>query len=563
MILHAYYTRLVLWFIAALAVLAIAAVPAYTNIRTVHQYEYWVNHTHNVIYTLDGITRDLLTMQNAQRGYVIVQDTEYLRDYNLARPLIIDNMTKLGALLADNPAQVRNLEMLKEMVDTRIIHMDDVLTAQDQNGQAAAMAIVQTRNGLREMTEIRDLVAEMTSYERVLLQQRQAEMSANLNRVLRNGTIALSLCMGIMVIVFLTIYREGRRRNQIEAVLQTTLTDVRRISHENALISRMTDYLQGCRSTDESFTIIRTAVCELFPSCSGAIVLFNNSRNLLTVAHRWGTRCEIENSFTPETCWALRRGHMHAATDAGVPCCTHMTVAADDAAPLAGRICIPMLAHGETIGLFYVACENAYIADDATHVILQRISEQASLAISNLRLQERLREQSVRDPLTRLYNRRYLEETMAHELARGDAAANPLGVLVMDVDHFKRFNDTMGHDAGDALLAQFAHTISVTIPNTAFACRYGGEEFVVILPRTELKDATAVAEAIRLATQNMRASMNGKPLPPVTVSIGVAMRGQHGETAKDLISAADGALYEAKRNGRNKVEVAGKTEAAA
>ena len=178
------------------------------------------------------------------------------------------------------------------------------------------------------------------------------------------------------------------------------------------------------------------------------------------------------------------------------------------------------------------------------------------MSIANIRLREALRTQSVRDALTGLYNRRYLEEILEREVRRATRASQSLGILMIDLDHFKNFNDTYGHDAGDAVLRETGASLTKGIRAEDFVCRFGGEEFVVILPTANVEAACARAERLRLKMKELTVLHQGKSMGMLTISVGVAVFPEHGSSPKELMAAADAALYEAKRNGRDQIAVA-------
>ena len=163
---------------------------------------------------------------------------------------------------------------------------------------------------------------------------------------------------------------------------------------------------------------------------------------------------------------------------------------------------------------------------------------------------------SMRDPLTGLYNRRYLEETMGRELPRARRLGESVGVIVIDIDHFKRLNDTFGHDAGDFVLERTGELLRAATRNSDIACRFGGEEFAVILPGATLLVARNRAEAIRAALESLKIEFEGTPLGPLTVSAGVASMPPHGQDWAYTLQQADRALYTAKQAGRNRVVAA-------
>jgi diguanylate cyclase (GGDEF)-like protein len=167
-----------------------------------------------------------------------------------------------------------------------------------------------------------------------------------------------------------------------------------------------------------------------------------------------------------------------------------------------------------------------------------------------------LRSQSIRDPLTGLFNRRYMEETLEREVRRAQRAGRPMAVLMMDLDHFKRVNDDFDHDAGDALLREIGAALLRNLRREDVACRFGGEEFVLVLPEASLPDAERRAEELRGEIKRLRVSDKGRLLGPVTISIGLAAYPEHGLAGDALLHAADSALYRAKREGRDRVVIA-------
>ncbi|HMC57647.1 MAG TPA: sensor domain-containing diguanylate cyclase, partial [Candidatus Solibacter sp.] len=239
----------------------------------------------------------------------------------------------------------------------------------------------------------------------------------------------------------------------------------------------------------------------------------------------------------------------------------HLVVAGDTTAPCAHAagikstyLCIPILAQGEALGiLHFQATEEVPVLADAELSLKTTFAGQVGLSVANIRLREALRNQSIKDPLTGLYNRRYLAEMLEREIRRAVRAEQSLGVLMLDLDHFKKFNDTYGHEAGDTVLRETASFLTKSIRVEDVVCRFGGEEFVIILPTADLNAAHARAERIRSKLRELTVLHQGQSLGMITVSVGVATLPQHGTSPKDLLEAADAALYRAKREGRDRV----------
>lgn len=338
--------------------------------------------------------------------------------------------------------------------------------------------------------------------------------------------------------------REALRSANIR--LQETVENLERRNQDSGLLIAMGDMLQSCLTQEEVYGVAKKYCQKLFPDFSGALYLLEGPAHLVRKAVSWG---DIESSmtFTTENCWALRRGRAHYYKNHGDLICRHVDRASTDC-----YLCIPLVALGETVGLFHL---NSLAGGNSDHLyqLAVMVSERIALAIVNLRLRETLRDQSIRDPLTELYNRRYLLETMMRELSRANRRKTSIGVMMMDIDHFKIFNDSYGHDVGDHLLQSLGIYLLRNIRGEDVACRYGGEEFVLVLPDTSLKDTMRRAGELREGISRLSVLHAGKTLGGITVSIGVSAFPGHGRTMEALLKAADLALYRAKNEGRNRV----------
>jgi diguanylate cyclase (GGDEF)-like protein/PAS domain S-box-containing protein len=203
----------------------------------------------------------------------------------------------------------------------------------------------------------------------------------------------------------------------------------------------------------------------------------------------------------------------------------------------------------------YVAVKENITERKESQLQLQKINEQLESQVQeNLELQAILREQAIRDTLTGLHNRRYLDEALERELARAGREKYTISCMMLDIDHFKHFNDTYGHAAGDTVLVALARLFTARIRQGDMACRYGGEEFIIIMPRADEKDALRRADEIRQNFSALRIPYTGIYLS-ATISIGLALYPQHGSNMGAVIKAADAALYQAKQSGRNCVRV--------
>jgi diguanylate cyclase (GGDEF)-like protein len=324
------------------------------------------------------------------------------------------------------------------------------------------------------------------------------------------------------------------------------------------LIHEMGDLLQASISTTETCAIIRQFMEKLFPGESGALCMLNGSHNLLDAVAVWGEFQSAEGVFAPEDCWALRRGRTHSSEDSPTALrCAHL-----DKSNLAGTLCVPLMAVGESLGLLHLTGGKALPAvmrhrdPQARQLCAERAAERIALALVNLKLRESLRWQSIRDPLTGLFNRRYLEESLDREIRRAIRNRLPLGAVMIDLDHFKNFNDTYGHEAGDTVLPAVGGLLQSRTRVEDIACRYGGEEFALIMPDAQLEFLRKRAEELREEAKHLQIQYRGKALEKVTLSLGLSSYPEHGNSANELMRIADAALYRAKAEGRDRVAVA-------
>ncbi len=318
--------------------------------------------------------------------------------------------------------------------------------------------------------------------------------------------------------------------------------------------------LQSCVTPHEVYRVVATAAELLFPARPGALYVLTPPGDLLDTVAVWGEPAPSV-AFRPEECWALRRGRPHVVDDtsAGLTC-LHLTEPLPD-----GYMCVPMLAQGTALGVLHLRIgprgrvghdESPGRLLESEQRLAETVADQVALALANLRLRETLRAQSIRDPLTGVFNRRYMEESLERELRRAARRGYPVSVITLDVDHFTRVNETAGRDAGDALLRVLGEFLRTRIRKEDIACRFGGGEFTLILPEAPLDVACQRAEALRDGFKRLDVSHHGQPLRDASLSLGVAVAPQHGATTEALLRSAGEALRRAKTGGRDRVMTA-------
>jgi diguanylate cyclase (GGDEF)-like protein/PAS domain S-box-containing protein len=335
--------------------------------------------------------------------------------------------------------------------------------------------------------------------------------------------------------------------------LSSRVNELKQRNREITLLSEMNDFLQACLTVEEACTTLAQLVEPLFPGASGEIFLISNGKRLVEPVATWGVSPLSDlKSFIPSDCWALRRGKPHWVNDPDNGLlCKHL----HHALP-AESLCIPMMAQGEALGVLYLSSLETGTLTPAKQQLATTVAEHIALAMANLKLRETLQNQSVRDALTGLFNRRYMEESLKREMQRCDRKQQPLSIVMIDVDRFKRFNDTFGHNAGDAVLRELAQLLQKYVRGSDIACRYGGEEFTLILPEASLDVTQQRAELLRTAVKQLNVECNGQSVGVITLSMGVASFPTYGQDPEAVIKAADEALYRAKNEGRDRVIVA-------
>lgn len=328
-------------------------------------------------------------------------------------------------------------------------------------------------------------------------------------------------------------------------------------SRDIGLLNQLNDNLQVCKNIEETKPILKRYGKQLFPHISLTLSLYNESRNLVEPFVSWGAEADDGHVFSPDDCWALRKSKAHYESGQG-----DEVICPNFASCRNKRyLCMPMMAYGEVIGNLHLALrEYPQASDDAPREDLRELvamaSDQIALALANLKLRATLQHQSTRDPLTQLYNRRYLMEAFERELSRSLRSKRSVSLLVIDIDNFKRYNDTHGHDAGDHVLREFGATMRKAIRASDIACRYGGEEFVILLPESAVTDAEKCANELRKKVAGMALEYRGLQLGQITISIGVGTFPDHGNRVDIVLAGADSALYRAKAQGRDCVVIA-------
>jgi diguanylate cyclase (GGDEF)-like protein len=492
--------------------------------------------------------------ETGQRGYLITGDAAFLDPYQEGSAGVPDALRTLEPL-ADTAEERAILGEVARLARQKLFELASTVRLRRDNGFGPAVAVVARSNGRATMDRLRTLIGERLTVlgrQRVVLRDR-------LNTALAYNTI-LAIIAGIAgaPVIGLSLYVTNRSlRERAQAVehaqhLAEAEAEQARQSQARsqrlAVASQMLQTMDSLTRAEELRDVLPAYLPKLLPDSSGAVYLYRHSRDFLQRVATWGGAEHQPELVSPDECWGLRFGHAHATRVGDGMHCAHL------GEPPPGRtdLCVPLISQGEVLGLLVTSIPAGPLAA-LDLAAASTISEQLALGTSNINLREVLRRQSTVDELTGLYNRRYLSETLRRELFRAERKRAALAIVMIDLDHFKRMNDTYGHDAGDAVLRAVGQCLRDGVRRSDIPCRYGGEELVLILPECDAAAALRCAEGLRSAIAALELRNGDTPLPQVTASFGIAMWPANGEDGGALLQAADGALYAAKNGGRNRV----------
>jgi len=499
----------------------------------------------------------LIDIETGIRGYLISGDPTYLEPYYRGRNQVIQIEEQLGSEIKAWSAPGYSDEPLGALMEARAKLMTGLLETARTEGIEAAQIQLRDGNAKLIMDRMRLVLAHKLSgfAEESDIETRHANLLVNLLSILTVTTLLLAIAFSIAQ--FMLFRSEVNTRGSIELTL-------RRRNDERRQVAELSSALQLSDSRHEAYGIIEAYARRIMVELSGAFYVYTASRDQLTRVAQWnlpGVTEVFADHLHPSDCWGLRQGGRYTGcaearagdnADAGPLTCQHI---AGEVGPFT---CIPIVGRGQILGMLHLRGEA--LRRKATSALLdgviERLVDQLSLSLTNIELREKLENMALRDGLTGLYNRRFLDEVLEHNLAKLKRESKHAGLLLLDVDHFKRFNDTHGHQAGDEALRRVGAALTAAVRASDVVCRYGGEEFLVFLPECEQSEALAKAEAIRVAIAQTALSVGNQSIPPVTASIGLAMFPEAGTTRAQLIQMADRALYRAKGAGRNRVMAA-------
>ena len=332
--------------------------------------------------------------------------------------------------------------------------------------------------------------------------------------------------------------------------MAATVAALRRREHDQTEIAKLSDLLQSCQTTTEAYPIIAAAAKLVFPETSGALARAERGTRELTRVAAWGNDQATLPQFLVDDCWALRTGQRReVAGPKGAVQCHHFSQT-----PRGPYICLPLVVQGETRGLLHLGLGEGCTIDDDLRQTMQSFGDVVKLSLANINHAGIARSAGSPRPADWPVQPAVPLETLPREVRRAQRSGSALTVAMLDIDFFKRFNDAHGHDAGDLVLSELGQVLRESLRAGDIACRYGGEEFLVVLPDCDLAAARARLTQICLQVKGKVLMFRGQKLPTVTVSVGLATLSETLPDGESLITAADKAMYLAKTNGRDRIE---------
>lgn len=511
-------------------------------------------HANQVIATAESLRAGHRIAETSASAFLQTGEPRFLREFMAEAPALRVGAQELADLISTDHDQHGRVQRLGVLIDARLERLQ-----RDLDAVLDKRAVLQAGQaiGASASGEIPTLIQAVETDQRALL-------DANMHEALHQKDMMTWVVIAGMLVpmVLLSVLQrsldvENRRSRRLERETQAAMEKLAsvlehssRVSEHRRLIAGYASVLQSCQTPAEAMQATARLMSELLPATGGCCYLSGDTAGDAHCEVRFGEeRVRTDAQVGADGCWALRRGLVHRLDlQAGGPACGHLHPAPD---AVGWTQCVPLVAQGTATGLLHL--QGGDVLDESQEASIEAVAEHLSLALANLRLRESLRLQSVRDPLTGLFNRRHLADALDREVKRCGRRSRALSVLMIDVDHFKRFNDVHGHAAGDAVLKAIADALQAGTRGEDILCRYGGEEFTLVMPEAGHDVALRRAEDIRRTVASVVVRHGDVRLPSTTASIGVATFPQAGTEPAALLSQADAALYRAKERGRDQV----------
>jgi diguanylate cyclase (GGDEF)-like protein len=536
-------TTLIAAAFGAVLVTVVTGVLVYNNTRRLVTATNWVEHTQEVLSTLQRTSLQTERVEYRSRMYLLSSDEDQLNRARTAANQLTTAVAHLKMLVMDSSDQMANAQKLESGADELVKALDSFSK--------------QSQVPMLEIQHCQQTISLMTENEQLLLTQRNKSSQSSFFTSISTEIVAIVLWLLTLGTLLAILVRDAIRRERVERRMVLTNQHLEKSvkaledrALESALLTAARDELQLCMDVSQLYESAARRFALLLPQTSGCLCIIDNSRQTVEVVSSWGART-VDDFSSPETCCGLRSGQPRwRQPGLSEIHCTHFKAEAPER-----YLCNPIVAHGNALGILFVECPDDAVVEAVHQRMdgLRQLVQITAMAVATLHLQGKLENQSIRDGLTGLFNRHFMQISLDRELSRAARRNQSLAVLMLDVDYFKRFNDTYGHAAGDEALKGIAEVLQLSIRSEDIACRYGGEEFTLLLADTVAEAAIERSEKILEAVSNINVTLAGRRYSDFTISIGVAIYPHDGETLDELLRKADEALYRSKRQGRNQV----------
>ena len=544
----------------------------------------------------ENIETDAWKQSDLARLYVIKKNPQILDEYNASEKKLKSIELKLEKL-QDIGASDDELALLHDglkIIDALQDEQQEALTSAARGEDAQAVALLYGMPYEQELERAQTQIDRFRQIldKRVIASVREATKKSKALRTASEVMVGLTALLFLFVLGFIlkrrvlrpvvrlsdVVHRlasqdfavETPNFNQIDEI--GDMAQAIRIFRENGLarqrlekerdadwairelLARMTQRLQGCENFDDVINVAELFAPNIAPGIAGRLYVFDRDPWQMRCVAQWLSPADDEATFHPDACWAVRRGQSHPPVN-GEPdvACYHLPESQAESA-----LCVPLIAQGEAIGL--LSFQNITPENAPARAYLELMAEALGLALANQRLRDALLEKALFDPLTGLRNRHHLEDTLHTQMTQAMRNGEPLSCMMIDIDHFKSINDRFGHEAGDQVIKNVATIVQRAAHDGGLAFRYGGEEFLVLLPGAGEAEAHACAQKIYNGVHALSLRYGLTEIGPVDVSIGIASYPEHAQS-DNLLRAADVALYRAKELGRSRIVSFGMLEA--
>lgn len=544
----------------------------------------------------ENIETDAWKQSDLARLYVIKKNPQILDEYNASEKKLKSIELKLEKL-QDTGASDDELALLHDglkIIDALQDEQQAALTSAARGEDAQAVALLYGMPYEQELERAQTQIDRFRQIldKRVIASVREATKKSKALRTASEVMVGLTALLFLFVLGFIlkrrvlrpvvrlsdVVHRlasqdfavETPNFNQIDEI--GDMAQAIRIFRENGLarqrlekerdadwairelLARMTQRLQGCENFDDVINVAELFAPNIAPGIAGRLYVFDRDPWQMRCVAQWLSPADDEATFHPDACWAVRRGQSHPPVN-GEPdvACYHLPESQAESA-----LCVPLIAQGEAIGL--LSFQNITPENAPARAYLELMAEALGLALANQRLRDALLEKALFDPLTGLRNRHHLEDTLHTQMTQAMRNGESLSCMMIDIDHFKSINDRFGHEAGDQVIKNVATIVQRAAHDGGLAFRYGGEEFLVLLPGAGEAEAHACAQKIYNGVHALSLRYGLTEIGPVDVSIGIASYPEHAQS-DNLLRAADVALYRAKELGRSRIVSFGMLEA--